>query len=107
MSRYSGNRYILVTINYVTKWVEARVLCTNTTAITTKFLYDHIFIRFGCPLTSATDQGAHFINDVICYLTNHFILRHTGSIVYYPQGNGQAESTNKIFGTLVNENWID
>jgi hypothetical protein len=57
------------------------------------------------------DQGAHFINDAIRYLSNHFILRHTSSIIYYPQGNGQIESTNKVFGTLftklVNENRID
>ncbi len=54
------------------------------------------------------DQNTHFINNVIRYLTDRFILKHTSSIVYYPQGNGQAESTNKIFGTLftklVNDN---
>jgi len=58
-----------------------------------------------------TDQGTHFINDVIRYLTDHFILRHTSSIVYYPQGNGHVESINKAFGTLltnlVNENIND
>jgi hypothetical protein len=66
---------------------------------------------FGCPSTILTDQGTYFINDVIRYLIDHFILRHTNSIVYYPQGNGQAESTNTIFGTLftkvVNENHND
>jgi hypothetical protein len=55
---------------------------------TTKFLYDHILTWFGCPLTIVTNQGTHFINDVICYLTDHFILKHTNSIVYYPQKNG-------------------
>jgi hypothetical protein len=55
-----------------------------------------------------TDQGTHFINDVIIYLIDHFIFKHTNFIVYYPQENGQAESTNKVFRTLltkpVNEN---
>jgi hypothetical protein len=55
------------------------------------------------------DQSRYIIiNDEIGYLTNHFILKHTNSIVYYPQGNGSVESTNKVFGTLliklVNEN---
>jgi hypothetical protein len=107
-SRYFGNRYILIAIDYVTKWVEARALQTNTTIVIAKFLYDHILTRFGCPFTIVTHQGTHFINDVICYLINHFILKHTNFIIYYPQGNGQAESTNKVFGTLftklVNEN---
>jgi hypothetical protein len=68
----------------------------------------HTFTQFGCPLTIVANQGTHFINDVICYLTNHFILRHTSSTISYPQGNKQAEFTNKFFGTLlsklVNEN---
>jgi hypothetical protein len=68
-------------------------------------------MRFECPLTIVTNQGTHFINDDIKYLTYHFILRHTNYIVYYPQGNGHVESTNKVFGTLltklVNENKND
>jgi hypothetical protein len=47
----SGNRYVLVTIDYATKWVEAWTFYTNITAVTTKFLYKHIIMRFGCPLT--------------------------------------------------------
>jgi hypothetical protein len=42
-SRYYGNQYILVAINYATKWVEARILRTNTTTIIAKNLYNHIF----------------------------------------------------------------
>ncbi len=48
-----------------------------------------------------TDQGAHFINDAIKYLNKHYIIRHISYIVYYLQGNGQIESTNKVFGTLL------
>ncbi len=112
MSCYFSNWYILVAINYVTKWVEAKVLCTNTTTITAKFLYDHILIRFSFPLTIIIDQDAHFINNIdIHYLIDHFILRHTISIIYYPQGNGQVKFINKVFDTLliklVNENQND
>jgi hypothetical protein len=110
-NKLSGNRYILVTTDYATKWVEARLLHTNIITITAKFLYEHIFRRFGCPLTIVIDQGTHFFNDVIRYLTNHFIIKHTSFIVYYPQGNGLTKSTNKVFGTLltklVNENKND
>ncbi len=81
--------------------MEARALHTNTTVVIVKFLYDHILTRFGCPLTIVTNQGTHFINDDIRYLIDHFILRHTSSTIYYPQGNGQAKSTNKVFGMLL------
>jgi hypothetical protein len=35
------------------------------------------------------------------YLTNHFLLKHVSSTTYYPEGNGQVESTNKVLGTLL------
>jgi hypothetical protein len=111
VSRLSVNQYILVAIDYATKWVEARTFHTNIAAVTAKFLYEHILMRVGCPLTIVTNQGTHFINDAIRYLINHFILRHTNFIVYYPQGNRQVKSINKVFGNLltklVNENKND
>ncbi len=98
-------------VDYATKWVVTPTFHTNIVTITTKFLYKHILTRFGYPLTIVIDQATHFINDAIRYLTNHFILRHTNFILYYPQGNAQGESTNKVFETLptklVNENKVD
>ncbi len=85
--RYTRNKYIIVTIDYATKWVEARALRTNTTTITTKFLYECILIRFACPLAIVTDHGVHFINE-LKHLTNHFLLKHVSSRTYYLQGNG-------------------
>jgi hypothetical protein len=83
--------------------VEAQALHTNIVVVTTKFLYKHILTRFGCPLTIVTNQGTHFINDAIKYLNEHFTLKHTSSTICYPQGNGQAKSTNKVFGILLNQ----
>jgi hypothetical protein len=90
--------------------VEAKALHTNTTIVTTK-LYDHILTWFSCPLTIVTNQGTHFINDAICYLSDHFILKHIIFTIHYPQGSGQTKSINKVSGTLliklVNENQND
>jgi chloramphenicol 3-O-phosphotransferase len=82
--RLKGNRYILVAINYATKWVEAKALRTNNVVVITRFLYEYNLTKFGCPLTIVIDQGIHFINDKIKHLTKQFLLMHVNSTTYYP-----------------------
>ncbi len=52
---YIGNKYIFIATYYVTKWVEARTLRTNTTIITKKNLYECILTKFGCLLIIIID----------------------------------------------------
>jgi transposase InsO family protein len=96
-----GNQYILVATDYCTKRVEAKALRDNSAASTAKFLYEYIWCRYGCPIELVSDQGAHFVNDVIRGLTQHYAVVHRRSLVYYPQGNSLAESTNKTLQTIL------
>jgi hypothetical protein len=48
-----------------------------------------------------TLEGAHFVNDVVLGLTQHYAVVHRRSMVYYPQGNGQADGTNKTLQTIL------
>jgi hypothetical protein len=98
--RLTWNIYILVAIDYATKWLEAKGFRTNVVVVIAKFLYEYILTRFGHPLTIVISQGVHFINDTIKHLTEQFLLKHVNS-TYYPQGNGQAKSTNKVIGRLL------
>ncbi len=66
--RLTRNIYILVVLDYATKWAEAKAFRTNTIIITSKFMHKYILTRFGCPLTIVIYQGIHFINDIIIYL---------------------------------------
>nr|GFB71918.1 reverse transcriptase domain-containing protein [Tanacetum cinerariifolium] len=58
----SGNKYILVAIDYLSKWVEAKALPTNDARVVVKFLKS-LFSRFGTPKAIISDRGTHFCND--------------------------------------------
>ena len=88
--------YILVAIDYFTKWAEAKALRNNTAAEVAKFLYENIMTRFGCPVELVSDQGTHFLNQMIEELTTKHMIIHKKSSTYDPQCNGYAKSTNKI-----------
>jgi hypothetical protein len=71
-----GNQYILVTTDYCTNWVEAKALQDNTVSSIAKCLFEYIWYRYGCPIELVSDQGTHFVNDVMCGLTQHYALLH-------------------------------
>ncbi|MCO5601865.1 hypothetical protein L7F22_055990 [Adiantum nelumboides] len=106
-----GCKYILVAIDYCTKWVEVVALKDNKAQSAAKFLYHNIMTRFGCPVELVSDRGKHFLNEFIFELTKTHMIMHKKSTAYHPQANGQAESTNKtlikILKKIVQENKKD
>ena len=85
-------------MEYVTKWVEAEAVETCSSEMAAKFIYENIIVRFGCPMTSISNQGNHFINKTIDVLTKEFKIVHHKTTTYHPLTNGAVESFNK---TLV------
>nr|GFA23290.1 reverse transcriptase domain-containing protein [Tanacetum cinerariifolium] len=57
-----GNKYILVAVDYLSKWVEAKALPMNDARVVVKFLKS-LFSRFGTPKAIISDRGTHFCND--------------------------------------------
>ena len=69
-------RYIVVTMEYMTKWVGACTLLDNLAVSTTRFTYEQIITRYRIPLQLTSNRGGHFVNHVIRLLTTEFKIYH-------------------------------
>ncbi|CAN6723449.1 unnamed protein product [Malus baccata var. baccata] len=87
-----GFMYILLAVDYVSKWVEAKATRTNDSKVVLDFIRTNIFARFGMPRVS--DGGSHFCNRTIEALLRKYNVNHKVSTPYHPQTNGQAEVSN-------------
>ncbi|GJU21318.1 reverse transcriptase domain-containing protein [Tanacetum coccineum] len=89
-----GNKYILVAVDYVSKWVEAQALPTNDARVVIKFLRS-LFARFGVPKALISDRGTHFCNSQLEKALQRYGVTLKLSMAYHPQSNGQTEVTNR------------
>nr|GEW54850.1 reverse transcriptase domain-containing protein [Tanacetum cinerariifolium] len=81
-----GNKYILVAIDYFSKWVEAKALLTNDARVVVKFLKS-LFARFGTPRAIISDRGTHFCNDQFAKVMTNYGVTHRLATAYHPQKN--------------------
>ncbi|XP_024163856.1 uncharacterized protein LOC112170792 [Rosa chinensis] len=87
--------YILLAVDYVSKWVEAQATRTNDSKVVADFLRSNIFSRFGMPRAIISDGGSHFCNRSIEALLRKYNVTHKVSTPYHPQTSGQAEVSNR------------
>nr|GFA98834.1 reverse transcriptase domain-containing protein [Tanacetum cinerariifolium] len=85
-----GNKYILVAVDYLSKWVEAKALPTNEARVVVKFLKS-LFSRFGTPKAIISDRGTHFCNEKFLRVMAKYGVTHRLSIAYHPQTSGQSD----------------
>src|SRR3954464_7674012 len=90
-----GNRYIVVAIDYLTKWPEAEAISEATGKRVAKFIYQVIICRHGCPKQLLSDRGTHFRNELVDNLLKKFEIQHLLSTPYHPQTNGLVERFNR------------
>nr|GFB32093.1 reverse transcriptase domain-containing protein [Tanacetum cinerariifolium] len=106
-----GNKYILVTVDYLSKWVEAKALPTNDARVK---ILKSLFARFGNPRAIISDRGKHFCNDQFTKVMLKYGVTHHLATMYHPQTNGQVEVSNRglkrILERTVGKNrasWLD
>nr|GEU95556.1 reverse transcriptase domain-containing protein [Tanacetum cinerariifolium] len=89
-----GNKYILVAVDYLSKWAEAKALPSNDARVVCKFL-KNLFARFGTPRAIISDWGTHLCNDQFAKVMQKFDVTHRLATPYYPQTSGQVEVSNR------------
>ncbi|GJU41003.1 reverse transcriptase domain-containing protein [Tanacetum coccineum] len=108
-----GNKYILVAVDYLSKWVDSKALPTNDARVVVKLLKS-LFARFGTPRAKISDRGTYFCNDQFAKVMLKYRVTHRLSTAYHPQTSGQVEVLNhglkRILERTVGENhasWSD
>eukprot|EP00253_Pinus_taeda_P010392 PITA_10392 len=96
-----GHGYIIIAVDYFTKWAEVMPTLSEDGHTATQFLFNHVISRFGVPQAIVTDHGKNFHNHMMTELTTQLVLRHDSSTPYYPQANGQVEAVNKVFVMML------
>ncbi|GJS58418.1 reverse transcriptase domain-containing protein [Tanacetum coccineum] len=110
-----GNKYILVAVDYLSKWVEAKALPTNDARVVVRFL-KALFARFGTPRAIISDRGTHFSNDnlgQLMKLFDHkekqrgFTTLRSRTAVFQPRDRVLLfNSRLKIFSGKLKTRWI-
>ncbi|KAI3786664.1 hypothetical protein L1987_40529 [Smallanthus sonchifolius] len=91
----NGFLYILVAVDYVSKWIEAIPTRTNDHSVVYKFVQSNIFARFGIPRVIISDGGSHFKNFNFGKLLRWYNVNHRIATPYHPQTSGQVEVSNR------------
>ncbi|CAM8972555.1 unnamed protein product [Rhodiola kirilowii] len=95
------NQYILVAVDYVSKWVEAIASPTCDAKVVTKLFKKIIFPRFGVPRTIISDGGSHFKEKHFEALLRKYGVSHKVATPYHPQTSGQVEISNREIKAIL------
>nr|GEV38861.1 reverse transcriptase domain-containing protein [Tanacetum cinerariifolium] len=95
-----GNKYILVAVDYLSKWVETKALPINDARVVCKFL-KNLFARFRTLRAIISDRGTHFCNDQFAKVMQKFGVTHCLATPYHPQTSGQVEVSNRLLKRIL------
>lgn len=95
-----GNRYIMVCIDYFSKWVEAFPVPDQTARTTAKVLLE-VVAHFGCPMTLHSDQGRNFESNIISEMCSFLQIKKTRTTARNPKCNGLVERFNRTLIQMI------
>ncbi|GJS66028.1 reverse transcriptase domain-containing protein [Tanacetum coccineum] len=106
-----GAKFVIMAIDYFTKWVEAKTLVKITGKEIIRFVIDNIICRYGLPRVIVTDNGAQLVSYPFKSWCTRFEIQQMNTAVAHPQANGLVERANRslIEGIKTREKagWVD
>ena len=91
----AGNKYLLTTADYFTKWVEAYPLPCQEAVVVAEALVNNFVYRFGVPLIIHSDQGRNFESQVFTEMCRLLGVKKTRTTPLHPQSDGMVERFNR------------
>ena len=101
LSSSFGSIYIIVGVDYVSKWVKVVPCRTADHRVVLIFLKKNIFSRFGVPKAIISDGGSHFCNKPFESLLAKYGVKHKVATPYHPRTSGQVELDNREIKTIL------
>ena len=84
-----GHKYILLVVDYVSKWVEAIPTITCDAKVVLRFIRSSMFSRFRTPRAVTSNEGSHFCNKLFTSLLAKYGVKHRVSLAYNPKAMGK------------------
>ena len=95
LPNFLGHSYILLAVEYVSKWIEAVGTAKDNSKTVIKFLKKNIFSRFGVPKSLVSDGRTHFCNKAVGNFLSKSGIHHRVLTPYHPQSNEMTEVSNR------------
>ena len=96
-----GNRWLLVAIEHVSRWIVVRPMKEATAQEVAKFIYEEIVSNFGCPQEILTDRGSNFTAQTLESYLRRMQIKHLRTSAYHPRTNGMVERVNGLLGQAL------
>lgn len=99
----SGNKYVVVFADYLTKWVEAFAVPDQSATAIAKLLVEEVFCRHGAPEQLLSNRGANFLSELVLEICELLRIKKVNTSGYHPQTNGMVEKFNSTLIGMVSK----
>ena len=99
-----GYQYILMAVDYISKWIEVIACKSNDHKVVVNFLKENVFSHFGFSHAIISDGGKYFCNRIFEGLMRKYCINHRVATPHHPQTSGYVEIFNRATKTIFREN---